>query len=131
MFPRGYDQEAAMKNFAFLLFIGFGIAASAHADAQEPVYVPSVESCLSIRNASGGGKTFSNVCSSKIFASVFIRTGLAFGGYYNSGHMDDLPPGTGNYLYFACPATAEPEDSDTGERVTFRTASYKCRKTGT
>jgi hypothetical protein len=120
-----------MKNATFFLLVGFGIMTAACASAQEPVYVPSAESCLSIRNGSDGGKTFYNTCSSKIYASVFISTGLIFGGYYNSGHMDDLPPGKGRYSYFACPANAEPEDSDTGERVTFNTTSYRCRETGT
>jgi hypothetical protein len=120
-----------MKNVTLFLLVGFGIMTAARASAQEPVYVPSAESCVSISNKSGGGKTFENTCSRKIFASVYISTGLVFDGYYNSGHMSDLPPGTGRYSYFACPADAEPEDSDTRERVTFNTTSYKCRKTGT
>jgi hypothetical protein len=120
-----------MRYRAVLLALGFGIIASTSIKAQQPVYVPSAESCLSIRNGNDGGKDFYNTCSQKIYASIFISTGLAFDGYYNSGHMDDLPPGKGRYTYFVCPANAEPEDSDTGERVTFRTASYKCRKTGT
>jgi len=120
-----------MKNATFILLVGCGVMTAARASAQEPVYVPSVESCVSISNNSGGGKTFENTCSRKIFASVYISTGLIFGGYYNSGHMSDLPPGKGRYSYFACPANAEPEDSDTRERVTFNTTSYKCRETGT
>jgi hypothetical protein len=120
-----------MKNGTFLLLVGFWIMTAAHASAQEPVYVPSAESCLSIRNGSDGGKAFYKTCSSKIYASVFISSGLIFDGYYNSGHMDSLPPGKGRYAYFACPASAKPEDSDTGERVTFNTTSYKCRKTVT
>jgi hypothetical protein len=120
-----------MKINAGLLLVGLCAVATHSALPQEPVYVPSAESCVSISNKSGGGKTFENTCSKKIFASVFISTGLIFDGYYNNGHMDDLPPGKGRYSYFACPATAEPEDSDTGERVTFNTTSYKCRKTGT
>jgi hypothetical protein len=116
---------------AGILLVGLCAVATHTASPQEPVYVSSAESCVSISSRSGGGKVFENTCSRKIFVSVFISTGLAFDGYYNSGHMDDLPPGTGRYSYFACPATAEPEDSDTGERVTFSTTSYKCRKTGT
>jgi hypothetical protein len=108
---------------------GWAVAPSVR--AQEPVYVPSVESCLSITNKAGGGITFSNECSRKIYASVFISTGLFFDGYYSSGHMDDIPPGKGRYTYFACPSNAEPEDSNTGERVTYSTRSYKCRETGT
>jgi hypothetical protein len=120
-----------MKNAALFLLVGLGITAWARVEAQQPVYVPSTESCVSMSNKSGGGKTFENTCSRKIFASVYISTGLIFDGYYNSGHMDDLPPGKGRYSYFACPANAEPEDSDTRERVTFNTTSYKCRETGT
>ena len=120
-----------MKISPCVLLIGLGIVASARANAQQPVYVNAVESCISIKNESDGSRAFYNNCSNKIYASVFTSNGLIFDGYYNSGHMDDLPPGTGRYSYFACPATAEPEDSDTGERVTFSTRAYKCRKTGT
>jgi hypothetical protein len=120
-----------MKSAPFFLLVGCSIAVSASLSAQQPVYVESAESCLSIRNGTDGSRMFYNNCSNRIFGSVFISTGLIFDGYYNSGHMDDLPPNKGRYSYFACPANAEPEDSDTGERVTFSTASYKCRKTGT
>jgi hypothetical protein len=120
-----------MKISACFLLIGLGIVASARLNSQQPVYVPAVESCLSFRNESDGSRAFYNNCSNKIYASVFTSNGLVFDGYYNSGHMDDVPPNEGRVRYFACPASAEPEDAETGERVTFDTSSYKCRKTGT
>jgi hypothetical protein len=120
-----------MKIAALFLLVGFGVAVSARVNAQQPVYVPAIESCLSIRNESDGSRAFYNNCSNKIYASVYTSSGLVFDGYYNNGHMDDIPPNQGRLRYFACPASAEPEDAETGERVTFDTTSYKCRKTGT
>lgn len=119
-----------MKTAAFFLLVGFGIAVPARLNAQQPVYVPAVESCLSFRNGSDGSRAFYNNCPYKIYASVYTSNGLIFDGFYNSGHMDDVPPNGGRVRYFACPASAEPENA-TGEQVDFDTASYKCRKTGT
>jgi hypothetical protein len=120
-----------MKIAAFFLLVGFGIAVPARLKAQEPAYVPSVESCLSVKNGSDGSKQFYNNCSQRIYAAVFLSTGSIFDGYYNSGHMDGVPPNRGRYVYFACPASATPEDGETGGEVSFSTTSYKCRKTGT
>jgi hypothetical protein len=120
-----------MKIPAGFLLVGLCAIATPSAKPQQPVYVPAIESCLSLRNESDGSRAFYNNCSNKIYASVFTSNGLVFDGYYNSGHMDDVPPNEGRVRYFACPASAEPEDAETGERVTYDTSSYKCRKTGT
>jgi hypothetical protein len=50
-----------MKIATFFVFLGFGIAISARLNAQEPVYVPSVQSCLSIRNGSDGAGCFTTL----------------------------------------------------------------------
>jgi hypothetical protein len=70
----------------------------------------------------------------KIFAAVYGNGyhGLLFDGYYNNGHMDDIPSGSGvtQYRTFACPANATPVDYETGEQVSFNTTQYKCQVTG-
>ena len=76
---------------------------------------------------------FYNTCSMRIFASVFDANGLVFDGYYNGGHMDDIPPSrnVNRYKYFACPASATPVDSNGGGEVTFNTTSYRCQQSDT
>jgi hypothetical protein len=118
-----------MKNSLFFLSMVLGLASTSH--AQGPTYVHNAESCVSIRNASGGGKMFYNTCSNRIYISVFTNDGLVFDGYHNNGHMDDIPAGDGSrYKYFACPANAAPVDPDTSAEADFSTTSYQCKVSG-
>jgi len=108
-------------------------AATGSEGLQEPVTVQNVESCISTRNGNGGYKMFYNTCSFRIYASVYDAEGLVFDGYYNSGHMDDIPPHRNvmHYKYFACPASATAFDTNTGGEADFSTRSYVCQESGT
>lgn len=118
-----------MKRLWLTLLIGLGIAAAARVHAQEPVYVANAESCVSVRNGSGGGKMFYNNCSSRIYVAAYANDNLQFDGYYNGGHMDDIPGNAGSrYKYFACPANALPMDgSDPAQPAGAETTSYRCQ----
>jgi len=108
-------------------------AATRSTSPQGPVILRNVESCISTRNGNGGYKMFYNTCSFRIYASVYDAEGLVFDGYYNSGHMDDIPPHRNvmHYKYFACPASATAFDTNTGAEADFSTRSYVCQESGT
>ena len=118
-----------MKNLFVVLFIGLGLAATARSHAQQPVYVPNAESCVSVRNGNGGGKTFYNNCSNKIYVAAYANDNLQFDGYHYGGHIDDIPGNAGSrYKYFACPANALPMDgSDSSQPASSSTTSYRCQ----
>jgi hypothetical protein len=109
-----------VKNPNYLLLLCLGFATATHADARQSS-VPNVQSCVSIRTGSNGAASYGNGYH-----------GLLFDGYYNNGHMDDIPSGSGvtQYRTFACPANATPVDYETGEQVSFNTTQYKCQVTG-
>ncbi len=118
-----------MKTIVLTLSIGLGLAATARAHAQQPVYVANSEACISVRSTNDGGKSFFSNCSSRIFIAAYANGNLQFDGYHYAGHIDDIPGNAGSsYKYFACPAEALPMDGgDPAMPADGNSSSYRCQ----